>query len=321
MSVLPLPFLIVSEQIIKSMYRKVLILRYPQRRWQSTAAVVDTNVHSKNRLLEPIQIGNVTLANRVLMGSMHTGLEGHSIPRWLSGALNLKTHSHLDQMASYFKARAEGYVGLMVTGGVAPNREGWTSIFGSKLNSVEEMEAHKVVTQAVHDVDVPIYGSDDVVKPRICLQILHTGRYGYHPLAVSATRTKSPISPFTARGLSLRGVEGTIQNFVGTAALAQQAGYDGVEVMGSEGYLISQFLSPAINTRKDQYGGTSLENRARLPLEIVKQTRAAVGDDFLIIFRISLLDLVHKHGLTTEESHQLALWLQEAGVSVLNTGK
>ena len=244
------------------------------------------------------------------------------MPRWMVPLLMGSSHHHNDEslqaMAAYFQERAAGGVGLMVTGGIAPSYQGWAGPFSSQLTNEAEMERHKVVTEAVHQVQVPIYGSEESVPARICLQILHTGRYAYHPLAVSASKTKSPISPFTAAALTKSGLAQTTQDFVNTAVLAKQAGYDGVEIMGSEGYLLSQFLAPRTNKRTDDYGG-SLANRARLPLEIVQQTRQAVGPDFIIIFRLSLLDLV-EGGLSFEESVQMAHWLQEAGATILNTG-
>lgn len=287
-----------------------------------------SNVHPKYpRLFAPLDLGPDigVLPNRALMGSMHSGLEGNSMPRWMVPLLIGRGHRHhhddesLQAMATYFQERAQGGVGLMVTGGIAPSYQGWTGPFSSQLTNATEMERHKIVTQAVHQVQVPIYGTEDTTVPaRICLQILHTGRYAYHPFAVSASKTKSPISPFTATALSARGLQQTTRDFVNTAVLAKQAGYDGVEIMGSEGYLLSQFLAPRTNQRTDDYGG-SLRNRARLALEIVQQTREAVGPDFILIFRLSLLDLV-EGGLSFEESVQMAHWLQESGASILNTG-
>jgi 2,4-dienoyl-CoA reductase (NADPH2) len=279
------------------------------------------------KLFTPLDLGPVgVLPNRVLMGSMHTGLEGHSLPSWAERLVfggTSSQHHTLEKMATYFQTRARGGVGLMVTGGISPNIEGWVGPFAAKLTTTHEMEHHKVVTSAVHDVDIPIYGTTTTVKPKICLQILHTGRYAYHPFAVSASATKSPISPFKAKALSKSGINRTIQDFVNTATLAQEAGYDGVELMGSEGYLLSQFLCPRTNVRNDEYGGSSAEssfaNRARFPLEMVRAVRAATGPEFLIIFRISLLDLV-EDGCSWEETLQLATWLKEAGVTILNTG-
>lgn len=269
-------------------------------------------------LFSPLRLNNgMTLPNRAMMGSMHTGLEGHTIPPWFQrfglGMKNPHVTSDLDAMAQYFQERAEGGVGLMVTGGIAPNYEGWTGPFAAKLNTEDEMKHHKVVTEAVHSV-----GSGKEDQARICMQILHTGRYAYHPFAVSASNTKSPISPFKARALSESGIRNTIGDFVKCASLAQQAGYDGVEVMASEGYLLSQFLSPCTNLRDDKYGG-SLENRARLPLEIVQNIRKECGDDFIIIFRLSLLDLVDG-GLNWDECVKLAQWVEASGATIINTG-
>jgi 2,4-dienoyl-CoA reductase (NADPH2) len=303
-----------------------------------------TQLHDKYpTLFQPLELsrnngGSVILPNRVLMGSMHTGLEPHSIPSLLqfvlkqaAGAKQAKhPPGHDDmahRMATYFARRAQGGVGLMVTGGIAPNRAGWVGMFASQLTNESEMKVHQQVTKAVHAVNVPIVGgrdNDDAYYPasvagKICLQILHTGRYGYHPFVVSASATKSPISPFGARALTPTQVESTAQDFVRTAVLAKQAGYDGVEIMASEGYLLSQFLSPRTNLRTDVYGSS----RARLPLDIVRQIREAIGQDdsdFIIIFRLSLADLVDKGALTLDDAAEIALQLQEAGISILNTG-
>lgn len=208
----------------------------------------------------------------------------------------------------------------MVTGGISPNTHGWVGPFAAQLTNENEMEKHRIVTQAVHDVDVPIYGTSEAVPSKILMQLLHTGRYAYHPFAVSATTGKSPISPFTARALPTHGVKKTIEEFVYSAELAREAGYDGVEIMGSEGYLISQFLSPRTNsTRTDQYGGESFENRSRFPLELVREVRKYLGDDFIIVFRISLWELV-EGGMSWEETVRLANELRLAGVTLLNTG-
>ncbi len=276
------------------------------------------------QLFAPLDLGPDlgVLPNRVIMGSMHTGLEGHSQPNWMVRMLGVDEahgdHS-LERMARYFAERAQGGVGLMVTGGISPNWEGWVAPLAAKLTTRHEMEQHQVVTDAVHAVQVPIVGTNTSVQARICMQILHTGRYAYHPFAVSASSTKSPISPFKARALTRSGIQKTIRDFVKCAELAKQAGYDGVEIMGSEGYLLSQFLCPRTNFRKDEYGGPSLDNRARFPLEIVRQTRLAVGPEFIIIFRLSLLDLV-EDGLAWEECLEMAQRVEDAGASILNTG-
>jgi 2,4-dienoyl-CoA reductase (NADPH2) len=244
-------------------------------------------------LLAPLDLGHVTLPNRVLMGSMHVGMEEH--------------HGRLDDLAAYFAARAAGGVALMVTGGFSPNIEGWLKPFGGRLSNRWEVYKHEVVTDAVHDAG-----------GRIALQILHAGRYGYHPLAVAPSAIKSPISMFKPRALSSRGVERTIGAFVNCAVQAKKAGYDGVEIMGSEGYLINQFIARRTNKRTDEWGG-SYENRIRFPLEIVRRTREAVGSDFILIFRLSMIDLVEE-GSTWEEVVQLAKELERAGVSLINTG-
>jgi len=286
-------------------------------------------------LFTPLDLGPELgiLPNRVLMGSMHTGLEGHSMPSWMERLLDFVDpsedvtsdarhvdHSSLDRMATYFRRRALGGVGLMVTGGISPNTHGWVGPFSAQLTNEREMEKHKVVTEAVHSVDVPIYGSRETVRSKILMQILHTGRYAYHPFAVSATSGRSPISPFSARALSTNGVKKTIDEFVYSAVLAREAGYDGVEIMGSEGYLISQFLSPRTNsTRIDEYGGASFENRSRFPLELVREVRRHLGNDFIIVFRISLWELV-EGGMSWEETVRLANELRLSGVTLLNTG-
>ncbi len=244
-------------------------------------------------LLEPLDLGFTTLKNRALMGSMHTGLEDKA--------------KDFPKLAAYFAERARGGVGLMVTGGFAPNIEGWLSPFGSKLSKKSEVKRHLQVTKAVHDEG-----------GKICLQILHAGRYGYSPLCVSASNIKSPISPFKPRALSTKGVYRTIKDYANSAALAQQAGYDGVEVMGSEGYFINQFLVTHTNQRSDEWGGT-FENRMRLPVEIVKAVREKVGTDFIIIYRLSMLDLIEQ-GSTWDEVVQLGKAIEAAGATIINTG-
>lgn len=257
------------------------------------------------------------------MGSMHTGLEGHSIPKLLLPFLNAEDdHTDLTEMACYFGERAKGGVGLMVTGGVAPNWKGWVGPFAGKLTTETELDRHKVVTDMVHSVRIPTYSPDskNATEPgRICLQILHTGRYAYHPFAVSASSTKSPISPFPAKELSTSDVKATIRDFANCAVLAKNAGYDGVEIMGSEGYLINQFLVSKTNQRNDEYGGSNFGNRMRLAVEIVQETRKACGLDFIIIFRLSMLDLV-KDGSSWEEIKALAQALEDSGVTIINTG-
>jgi len=244
-------------------------------------------------LLSPIQVGSVTLPNRVLMGSMHVGLE--------------EERGRLEKMAAYFAARAKGGVGLIVTGGVAPNRAGAVKPFAAKLSNRYEVWKHRTVTDAVHDAG-----------GKIAMQILHAGRYAYLPWSVAPSAIKSPITPFKPKALSQGGVERTIRDYVVCAQRAQEAGYDGVEVMGSEGYLINQFIVRKTNKRSDQWGG-DYENRIRFPIESVKRMRKAVGDDFVIIYRLSMLDLV-KDGSTWEEVVQLGKAIEEAGASIINTG-
>ncbi len=245
------------------------------------------------KLLEPLDLGFTTLKNRVLMGSMHTMLE--DIPE-----------GH-ERLAAFYAERARGQVGLIVTGGVAPNKAGLALPIGHPLDNEEEVWKHRVVTDAVHAED-----------GKICMQILHTGRYGYSEHNVSASDTKAPISPFPARGLTGEEVEQTIKDYVKCAELAQLANYDGVEIMGSEGYLINQFIVTKVNRREDEWGG-SYENRIKFPLEIVRRTRAAVGPDFIIIYRLSMLDLV-EGGSTWEEVVHLAKEIEKAGATIINTG-
>ncbi len=244
-------------------------------------------------LLQPLDLGFTTLKNRVLMGSMHTGLE--------------ETKNGFEKMAAYFAERARGGVGLMVTGGIPPNIQGWLTPFGSKLSTRSEARKHQIVTKAVHDEG-----------GKICLQILHAGRYGYNPLAVAPSNIKSPISPFKPWALTQMGIERTIRAFVRCAALAQEAGYDGVEVMGSEGYLINEFIVSKTNKRTDQWGG-SFENRMRFPVEIVKRIREKVGTNFILIYRLSMLDLV-EDGSSWEEVEKLAVEIEKAGATIINTG-
>ena len=245
------------------------------------------------RLLAPLDLGFMTLPNRVLMGSMHTGLEDR--------------RDDYPRLAAYFAERARGGVGLIVTGGIAPNAAGWTKPFAGTLSGRRHLARHRLVTDAVH-----------AESGRICMQILHTGRYAYHPLAVAPSRLKAPISRFTPRALSAGGVERQIAAFVRCAKLAQKAGYDGVEVMGSEGYFINQFLVARTNRREDGWGG-SWANRMRLPIEIVARTRAAVGPSFIIIYRLSMLDLV-EGGNSWDEVVELAQAVERAGATIINTG-
>ena len=244
-------------------------------------------------LLSPLDLGFTTLRNRVVMGSMHTGLEDRA--------------RHSDRLAEYFAERARGGVGLIVTGGYAPNRAGWLLPLASELVTSSEARRHRRITGAVHESDA-----------KILLQILHAGRYAYHPFSVSASSIKAPINPFRPRALSSRGVEATIADFVRCAQLAREAGYDGVEIMGSEGYLLNQFLAPRTNKRTDSWGGTPA-NRRRLPVEIVRRTRQAVGGDFIICYRMSMADYVEE-GQSWDEIVSLATELEAAGVTIINSG-
>jgi 2,4-dienoyl-CoA reductase (NADPH2) len=244
-------------------------------------------------LLEPLDLGFTTLKNRVLMGSMHTGLEDG--------------RKHFERMAEYFAERARGEVGLIVTGGYAPNIEGWAKPFAGTLATGGAARRHSVITKAVH-----------AEGGKIALQILHTGRYGYQPFCVAPSRIKSPITPFTPRELSARGIERQIRAFVRCAVLAREAGYDGVEVMGSEGYFINQFLVTHTNQRADAWGGT-YANRMRLPLEILTRMREAVGPDFIIIYRLSMLDLI-PNGSSWDEVLELARGVVKAGATIINSG-
>ncbi len=244
-------------------------------------------------LFAPLDLGFCTLPNRILMGSMHTGLEDR--------------RADFPKLAAYFRERAEGGVGLMVTGGIAPNIRGWLKPLSGKLSWRLETGPHRQVTSAVHGAG-----------GRIAMQILHAGRYAYHPFSVSATGKKAPINPFSPRALGARGVESTIRDYVRSAVLAREAGYDGVEVMGSEGYLINQFVSPQVNDRNDAWGGDA-ERRRRFAVEIVSRMREAVGPDFILIYRLSMLELVPE-GLAWPEIVEQAKAIEAAGATLINTG-
>ncbi len=244
-------------------------------------------------LLAPLDLGFTQLQSRVLMGSMHTGLE--------------EEKGGFEKLAAFYALRAKGGVGLIVTGGIAPNFRGRLAPNGCQLSFPWQVKKHRTITDAVHKEG-----------GKIALQILHAGRYGYHPFNVSASKIKAPISPFKPKAMSERQIKNTIKDFANSAKLAKKAGYDGVEIMGSEGYLINQFICARTNQRSDGWGG-SYQNRIKFPLEIVKKTRAAVGDDFIIVFRLSMLDLVEK-GSTYDEVVTLAKALEQAGVTILNTG-
>ena len=244
-------------------------------------------------IFEPLDLGFTSLKNRIIMGSMHTGLE--------------EKKNGLEKIAAYYAERAKGGVGLIVSGGIAPNVQGWTGPFSARMSSKKHAKHHKVITDAVHREG-----------GKICMQILHAGRYGYHPFSVAPSGLKSPITPFKPFKLKQSGIKRTIRDFVNSASLAKIAGYDGVEIMGSEGYLINQFIAERTNKRTDDYGG-NYENRMRLPIALVKQTREAVGTDFIIIYRLSMLDLVEK-GSTCQEVVALGKEIEKAGATIINTG-
>ena len=246
-----------------------------------------------SKLLETLDLGFTQLKNRVVMGSMHIGLEDRFY--------------NYPKLAAYFAERAKGGVALMITGGISPNRQGWLLPAGGTMNTLGDALNHRLVTHAVHR-----HGS------KILMQILHSGRYGYQPFVVSSSPIKSPISMFKPRALSSKDIWSTIDDFARCAKLAKYAGYDGIEVMGSEGYLLNQFLSSHVNQRNDEWGG-SIENRMKIAVEIVKAIRRAVGEKFIISFRLSLLDLV-QDGNTMDEVVIIAQALEQAGVTILNTG-
>ena len=249
--------------------------------------------NSYAHILQPLNLGFTTLKNRVVMGSMHTGLEDRFY--------------NYPKLAAYFGERAKGGVGLLITGGISPNRQGWLLPAGGTMNTLGDIAPHRLVTLAVHK-----HGA------KILMQILHSGRYGYQPFVVSASPIKSPISMFKPRQMSEKNILSTIDDFAHTARKKKKAGYDGVEVMGSEGYLLNQFLSRHVNQREDQWGG-AIENRMRFAVEIVKAIRAKVGEKFIICFRLSMLDLVHD-GNTMDEVITVAKALEKAGITLLNTG-
>jgi 2,4-dienoyl-CoA reductase (NADPH2) len=249
--------------------------------------------HPFPNLLSPLDLGFTTLRNRVIMGSMHTGLEDRA--------------RDTDRLAEYFAERARGGVGLIITGGYAPNRAGWLLPFAAQLVSSSEARRHRRITAAVHDGGA-----------KILLQVLHAGRYSYHPFSVSASSIKAPINPFRPRRLSSKGVQHTIDDFVRCALLARAAGYDGIEIMGSEGYLLNQFLAPRTNKRTDAWGGTP-QKRRRMPVEIVRRTREAVGRDFIICYRMSMADYV-EDGQSWDEIVALAREVEAAGATIINTG-
>ncbi|MEW1901663.1 NADPH-dependent 2,4-dienoyl-CoA reductase [Streptomyces sp. NPDC086147] len=244
-------------------------------------------------LLSPLDLGFTTLPNRVIMGSMHVGLE--------------EAEHGFERMAAFYAERARGGVGLIVTGGIAPNEAGRPWDGGAKLTTAEEVAEHRLITDAVHREG-----------GRIAMQILHFGRYAYHPALVAPSALKAPISPFPPNELTDAEVEQTVEDYVRCAELAREAGYDGVEVMGSEGYLVNEFIAAATNRRTDRWGG-SYENRVRFPLEIVRRIRERVGEDFILVYRLSMLDLV-PGGSTLEEVVRLAKEIEAAGATIINTG-
>ncbi len=244
-------------------------------------------------LLAPLDLGFTQLTNRVLMGSMHTGLE--------------EERGGFAKLAAFYQARAKGGVGLIVTGGVSPNLRGRIEPFGSELSHFWQVNKHKQVTDAVHKYPT-----------KICLQLLHTGRYAYHPFGVAPSKIKSPISPFTPKAMSVRQIKSTIKDYAYATKLAAKAGYDGVEIMGSEGYLINQFACERTNKRNDEWGGC-IENRMRLAIETIKAVRAKVGEKFIIIFRLSMLDLV-EGGNSWEDVVTMAKAVEKAGATLINTG-
>jgi 2,4-dienoyl-CoA reductase (NADPH2) len=244
-------------------------------------------------LLQPLDLGFTSLKNRVLMGSMHTGLEEEA-------------DGHL-RMAAFFAERAKGGVGLIVTGGIGPNDEGATHAKTKRLDTDEAVAHHKIITDAVHE-----HGG------KICMQILHTGRYAYNPKLVAPSAIQAPINPFKPHALDEEGIEKQIEAFIFTSVQAQKAGYDGVEIMGSEGYFLNQFIAARTNQRDDKWGG-EYQNRIRLPLEVVRRVREAVGEHFIIIYRLSMLDLV-EGGSSYEEVVELGKAIEKAGATIINTG-
>lgn len=244
-------------------------------------------------LFEPLDLGFTTLRNRTLMGSMHTGLE--------------ETRDGFEKMAAFFGERAAGGVGLIVTGGVAPNWEGWVKPFAARMTNSGHAKKHKIVTDAVHREG-----------GKIAMQILHTGRYAYHPLSVAPSRIQSPITPFKPRAMTAWDIRRTINDYATCAKLARDAGYDGVEIMGSEGYLLNQFIVKHTNQRTDNWGGP-YENRIKFPVEVVRKVREAVGPDFIIVYRLSMIDLIDD-GSSWEEVVMLAKAIEKAGATIINTG-
>ncbi|MFT4928743.1 MAG: 2,4-dienoyl-CoA reductase (NADPH2) [Phenylobacterium sp.] len=252
----------------------------------------NTNTYYPN-MLAPLDLGFTQLSNRVLMGSMHTGLE--------------EEKGGFEKLAAFYEERAKGGVGLIVTGGVSPNIRGRLAPMGSQMNRWWHVKKHRKITDRIKPYDT-----------KICLQLLHAGRYGYHPFSVGPSKLKSPITPFTPSEMSGRQIKSTIEDYAKASKLAKMAGYDGVEIMGSEGYLINQFICTRTNKRTDKWGGT-FNNRARLAVEVVSQVREKVGPEFIIIYRLSMIDLV-ENGNSWEEVVQLAKRIEQAGATLINTG-
>eukprot|EP00163_Fabomonas_tropica_P000800 TRINITY_DN10581_c0_g1_i1.p1 TRINITY_DN10581_c0_g1~~TRINITY_DN10581_c0_g1_i1.p1 ORF type:complete len:704 (+),score=76.47 TRINITY_DN10581_c0_g1_i1:576-2687(+) len=265
----------------------------PVMRRTSMTANATPGVSKYPNLLEPLDLGFTKLRNRTLMGSMHTGLE--------------EARNGFERLAEFYAERARGGVGLIVTGGIAPNVEGGVFQHAAKMTTDAEVEQHRVITDAVHEAE-----------GKICMQILHAGRYAYSPESIAPSAIQAPINPFKPKELDEAGIEKQIHDYAECAALAQRAGYDGVEIMGSEGYFINQFIVSHTNHRTDRWGG-SYENRIRLPLEIVRRVRERVGENFILIYRLSMLDLI-ENGSTWEEVVQLAKGIEKAGATIINTG-
>lgn len=244
-------------------------------------------------LLAPLDLGFTKIQNRVLMGSMHTGLE--------------EEKGGFEKLATFYEERAKGGAGIIVTGGVSPNLRGRLVPFGCQMSHWWHVSKHKVITERLKPYDT-----------KICLQLLHAGRYAYHPFNVAPSSKKAPINPFKPKGLSVRQIKSTIKDYGNASKLAKKAGYHGVEIMGSEGYLINQFICERTNHRKDEWGG-SFANRSRFPIEIIKSVRKAVGEDFIIIYRLSMIDLV-EGGSTWDEVVELAKAIEAAGATIINTG-
>ncbi len=282
------------EEYIKKSHPKIYKTRYSSMQQVAKPNIKGSVMTTRYaNILKPLHLGFTTIKNRVVMGSMHTGLEDRFY--------------NYPKLAAYFGERAKGGVGLIITGGISPNRQGWLLPAGGTMNTLGDVAPHRLVTHAVHK-----HGA------KILMQILHAGRYGYQPFVMSSSPIKSPISPFKPRQMSDKQILDTIDDYAKTASIAKKAGYDGVEIMGSEGYLLNQFLSSHVNQRQDRWGG-DIHNRMRFSIEIVKAIRERVGEKFIICFRLSLLDLVH-NGNTMDEVIIVAQALEKAGITLLNTG-